>query len=142
MSEIPLEGPEISLDQVQALSALEKAFEEALSQVPLPYVLSRIVAMFPKTMSLQTTIEVDRDRLTRFHGRVQKVSVSMPEDLATAIRERTGPGGFSRYVTEAVERRFSHDRLGDLLDELDADFGPVSPQILEWAQRQWPDHDE
>ena len=43
MSEIPLEGPEISLDQVQALSALEKAFEEALSQVPLPYVLSRII---------------------------------------------------------------------------------------------------
>ena len=142
MSEIPLEGPEISLDQVQALSALEKAFEEALSQVPLPYVLSRIIAMFPKTMSPQTTIEIDSDRLARFHGRVQKVSVSMPEDLATAIRERTGPGGFSRYVTEAVERRFSHDRLGDLLDELDAEFGPVSPEILEWAQRQWPDHDE
>jgi hypothetical protein len=142
MSEIPLEGPEISLDQVQALSALEKAFEEALSQVPLPYVLSRIIAMFPKTMSPQTTIEIDSDRLARFHGRVQKVSVSMPEDLATAIRERTGPGGFSRYVTEAVERKFSHDRLGDLLDELDAEFGPVSPEILEWAQRQWPDHDE
>ena len=142
MSEIPLEGPEIPLDQVQALSTLDKAFEDALSQVPLPYVLSRIIAMFPKTMSPQTTIEIDSDRLARFHGRVQKVSVSMPEDLATAIRERTGPGGFSRYVTEAVERRFSHDRLGDLLDELDAEFGPVSPEILEWAQRQWPDHDE
>ena len=63
--------------------------------------------MFPKAMSPQTTIEIDSDRLARFHGRVQKVSVSMPEDLATAIRERTGPGGFSRYVTEAVERRFS-----------------------------------
>ena len=82
------------------------------------------------------------DRVARFHGRVQKVSVSMPEDLATAIRERTGPGGFSRYVTEAVERRFSHDRLGDLLDELEAEYGPVSPELLEWAQRQWPDHDE
>jgi hypothetical protein len=142
MSEIPLEGPDISLDQVQALNALEKAFDEALSQVPLPYVLSRIIAMFPKAMSPQTTTEIDRDQLARFHGRVQKVSVSMPEDLTTAIRERTGPGGFSRYVTEAVERRFSRDRLGDLLNELDAEFGPVSPEILEWAQRQWPDHDE
>jgi hypothetical protein len=142
VSEIPLEGPEIPLDQVQALSTLDKAFEEALSQVPLPYVLSRIIAMFPKTMSPQAGIEIDSDRLARFHGRVQKVSVSMPEDLATAVRERPGPGGFSRYVTEAVERRFSHDRLGDLLDELDAEFGPVSPEILEWAQRQWPDHDE
>jgi hypothetical protein len=142
MSEIPLGGPEISLDQIEALSALEKAFEETLSQVPLPYVLSRIIAMFPKTMYPQTTIEIDSDQPARFHGRVQKVSVSMPEDLATAIRERTGPGGFSRYVTEAVERRFSRDRLGDLLNELDAEFGPVPPEILEWAERQWPDHDE
>jgi hypothetical protein len=142
VSEIPLEGPEISLDQVQALGALEKAFEETLSQVPLPYVLSRVIAMFPKVMSPKTTVEIDDDQLARFHGRVQKVSVSMPEDLATAIRERTGPGGFSRYVTEAVQRRFQHDRLGDLLDELDTEFGSVSPEILEWAQRQWPDHDE
>jgi hypothetical protein len=142
MSEIPLEGPEISLDQVEALGALEKAFEEALSQVPRSYVLSQVMAMFPKVMSPKTIVELDGDALGRFHGRVQKVSVSMPEDLATAIRERTGPGGFSRYVTEAVERRFRHDRLGDLLDELDTEFGPVSPEILQWAEQQWPNNDE
>ena len=66
----------------------------------------------------------------------------MPEDLTAAVRERTGPGGFSRYVTEAVERRFRHDRLGDLLAALDAEFGPVPPEVLQWAERQWPDHDE
>src|ERR1700728_1100119 len=142
MSEIPLEGPEISLDQVEALGALEKAFEEALSQVPHSYVLSQVMAMVPKVMHPKVIVELDGDELGRFHGRVQKVSVSMPEDLATAVRERTGPGGFSRYVTEAVERRFRHDRLGDLLDELEAEYGPVSPELLEWAQRQWPDHDE
>jgi hypothetical protein len=142
MSEIPLEGPEISLEQGAALGALEKAFEEALSQVPRPYVLSRLMAMFPKVMSPKDIVELDRDALGRFHGRVQKVSVSMPEDLAVAIRERSGPGGFSRYVTEAVERRFRHDRLGDLLDELDAEFGPVPPEILQWAEQQWPDNDE
>jgi hypothetical protein len=142
MSEIPLEGPEISLDQVAALGALEKAFDEALSQVPQSYLLPRLMAMFPKVMHPKVAVELDSDALGRFHGRVQKVSVSMPEDLATAIRERIGPGGFSRYVTEAVERRFRHDRLGDLLDELDTEFGPVSPEILQWAERQWPDHDE
>ena len=142
MSEIPLEGPEISLDQVEALGALEKAFEEALSQVPRSYVLSQVMAMFPKVMHPKAIVELDSDELGRFHGRVQKVSVSMPEDLATAIRERTGPGGFSRYVTEAVERRFRHDRLGDLLDELDTEFGPVPPEILQWAEQQWPDNDE
>jgi hypothetical protein len=142
MSEIPLEGPEISLDQVEALGALEKAFEQALSQVPHSYVLSQVMAMFPKVMHPKVIVELDGDELGRFHGRVQKVSVSMPEDLATAIRERIGPGGFSRYVTEAVERRFRHDRLGDLLDELDNEFGPVSPEILQWAERQWPGNDE
>ena len=142
MSEIPLEGPEISLDQVAALGALEKAFDEALSQVPPPLVLGQLMAMFPKVMSPKTVVELDTDALGRFHGRVQKVSVSMPEDLAAAIRERIGPGGFSRYVTEAVERRFRHDRLGDLLDELDAEYGPVPAEILKWAERQWPDHDE
>ena len=142
MSEIPHEGSEISLDQVEALGALERAFNEALSQVPRSYVLSQVMAMFPKVMSPKVIVELDGDALGRFHGRVQKVSVSMPEDLATAIRERTGPGGFSRYVTEAVERRFRHDRLGDLLDELDTEFGPVPPELLQWAERQWPDNDE
>ena len=142
MSEIPHEGSEISLDQVEALGALERAFNEALSQVPRSYVLSQVMAMFPKVMTPKVIVELDGDALGRFHGRVQKVSVSMPEDLATAIRERTGPGGFSRYVTEAVERRFRHDRLGDLLDELDTEFGPVSPEILQWAEQQWPDNDD
>jgi hypothetical protein len=142
MSEIPLEGPEISLDQVEALGALEKAFDEALSQVPHQYVLSQVMAMFPKVMHPKVSVELDAEARGRFHGRVQKVSVSMPEDLATAIRERIGSGSFSRYVTEAVERRFRHDRLGDLLDALDTEFGPVSPEILEWAERQWPDNDE
>jgi hypothetical protein len=137
MSEIPREGPEVPLDQVQALSALEKALGEALSQVPREEVLSRVIAMFPIT-----PVEIASDQLSRFHGRVQKVSVSMPEDLATSVRERTGPGGFSRYVTEAVERRFRHDLLGDLLTELDTEFGPVPPELLEWAERQWPDNNE
>lgn len=125
------------LSEIQALSALEKALQEALSSVPLKHVVHQITVMFPKT-----PVEIGTDEMARFHGRVQKVSVSMPEDLAAAVRERTGPGGFSRYVTEATERRLQHDALGELLDELDAEFGPVSPELLEWAERQWPDHEE
>jgi hypothetical protein len=66
----------------------------------------------------------------------------MPRELVDAVRERTGPDGISRYVTEAVERRIQHDLLGDLLDELDAEFGPVSTELLQWAERQWPDFEE
>ncbi len=137
MSEIPLEGPEISLDQVEALGALEKAFEAALSQVPLPYVLSRVMAMFPKVISPKTSVEIDGGELARFHGRVQKVSVSMPEDLATAIREHTGPGGFSRFVAEAAERQLKSEEFRELLDELEAESGPIPPELEEQVTREW-----
>jgi hypothetical protein len=137
MSEIPLEGPEISLDQVAALGALEKAFEEALSQVPHSYVLSQVMAMFPKVMHPRVIVELDGDEPGRFHGRVQKVSVSMPEDLATAIREHTGPGGFSRFVAEAAERQLKSEEFRELLDELEAESGPIPPELEEQVTREW-----
>ena len=137
MSEIPLEGPEISLDQVEALGALEKAFEEALSQVPRSYVLSHVVAMFPKVMSPKVIVELDGDALGRFHGHVQKVSVSMPEDLATAIREHTGPGGFSRFVAEAAERQLKSEEFRELLEELAAEAGPIPAELEEQVTREW-----
>jgi hypothetical protein len=132
------ENPDDEMDQaqlqVQALSVLEKALREALATVPLEHVLHQVTVMFPKTpVGIGTS---------RFHSRVQKVSVSMPEELTAAVRARTGPGGFSRYVTEATERRLQHDLLGELLAELDDEFGPVSPGLIEWADRQWPDYEE
>jgi Arc/MetJ-type ribon-helix-helix transcriptional regulator len=137
MSEIPLEGPEISLDQVEALGALEKAFEAALSQVPPPLVLARLMAMFPKAMSPKTVVELDSDAPGRFHGRVQKVSVSMPEDLAAAIRERTGSGAFSRFVAEAAERQLKSEEFRELLDELAAEAGPIPAELEEQVTREW-----
>ena len=75
-------------------------------------------------------------------GRVRKVSVSMPEALAEAVRARTGAGGFSRYVTEAVEREIMHDSLGDLIEELEAEYGPVPQERVDEAAREWPDWTE
>jgi hypothetical protein len=72
-------------------------------------------------------------------GRVQKVSVSMPAELADLVRVRAGAGGFSRYVTEAVQRRIKHDLLGDLLAELEAEYGPVPAEVREQTRRMWPD---
>jgi hypothetical protein len=134
MSEIPLEGPEVPLEEVQALGALEKAFHEALAKAPLEHVLHRVMAMFPKI-----PVEIDT---SRFHSRVQKVSVSMPEDLAAAVRERTGAGGFSRYVAEAVEEKLRLDRLDDLSAYLEAKFGPVPEEVVQEMLRQWPDYEE
>ena len=124
------------LSEIQALSALEKALQEALSSVPLEHVVHQITVMFPKT-----PVEIDTDQMARFHGRVQKVSVSMPEDLAAAVRERTGPGGFSRYVTEAVEERLRLEGLEELSAYLEAKYGPIPEDLIQEAMREWPDYE-
>ncbi len=75
-------------------------------------------------------------------GKVRKVSVSMPEELAEAVRARTGAGGFSRYVSEAVDREIKHDLLGDLSAELEAEFGPIPEEIRQQTRRMWPNYSE
>jgi hypothetical protein len=123
--------------RIQAVSALEKALREALAIVPLEQVLHQVTVMIPKT-----PVEIDTGPGSRFHGRVQKVSVSMPEELTAAVRERTGPGGFSRYVTEAVEERLRLDLMDEYAAELEAANGPVGPEELKEAMREWPDYEE
>jgi hypothetical protein len=66
----------------------------------------------------------------------------MPEDLAAAIRERAGAGGFSRYVTEAAEQRVRTESLDDLLAEMDEIYGPIPKELHEWADRQWAELEE
>jgi hypothetical protein len=79
----------------------------------------------------------------RLHGgKVRKVSVSMPEELTEAVRTRTGAGGFSRYVTAAVQERISHDLLGDLIAEFEAEHGPIPEDLVEKAMREWPDGED
>jgi hypothetical protein len=48
----------------------------------------------------------------------RKYSISLPEDLAEALRAHVGPGGFSAYVAEALEQRIAMDRLRKIV----ADF--------------------
>jgi chloramphenicol 3-O-phosphotransferase len=116
------------------LSELEQALRRALGSVPRDQVVRCIASVLP--------VAVFVDESTRLHGgKVRKVSVSMPEELAEAVRTRTGAGGFSRYVTDAVDREIRHDLLGDLVDELEALHGPVRPELLDEASREWPDYD-
>jgi hypothetical protein len=118
----------------EALSALEEALRHALASAPRDQVVKCVVAALPA--------EVLVDQTARMHGKVKKVSVSMPEELADAVRTRTGAGGFSRYVTEAVSREIRHDLLGELLDEFEAEHGPIPEELIEQARREWPDYDE
>jgi hypothetical protein len=123
-------------DPAPQLSELEQALRQALdSSVPRDQVVKAIVSVLPR--------EVFVEESARLHGgKVRKVSVSMPEELAEAVRARTGAGGFSRYVTEAVEREIRHDLLGELIEELEAEYGPVPPEMRAQTRREWPDYEE
>ncbi len=80
------------------------------------------------------------EEASRLHGgRVQKVSVSMPAELAEAVRARTGSGGFSRYVTEAVQEQVRLDLLDDLSAQLQAEFGSFDEEAVQRAMRLWSD---
>jgi hypothetical protein len=70
------------------------------------------------------------------------VSVSMPEELADAVRARTGVGGFSRYVTDAVEEQVRLDLLDDLVAEFEAEYGPIPEELVREAMREWPDYED
>ena len=122
-------------DTAPELSALELSLRRALDSVPRDQVVKCIVSVLPASVFIE-----DSGRL--HSGKVRKVSVSMPEELTEAVRTRTGAGGFSRYVTEAVEREIRHDLLGDLIEELEAEYGPVPPEVREQTRREWPDYEE
>jgi hypothetical protein len=131
----PQRPEERTNDPPSQLSALEQALRQALGSVPRDQVVKCIVSVLPT--------EVFVGESARLHsGKVRKVSVSMPEELADAVRARTGAGGFSRYVTEAVDREIRHDLLGELIDELEAEYGPVPQELLDEARREWPDFEE
>ena len=117
------------------LSALEEALKQALASVPRDQVVKCIAAALPT--------EVFLDQRVRLHeSKVRKVSVSMPEELADAVRARTGAGGFSRYVSDAVQEHVRQDLLDDLAAELEAEYGPIPEELVEQARRQWPDYQE
>ena len=72
-------------------------------------------------------------------GTARKVSVSMPEDLTSAVQRRVGPGKFSQYVTEAVTRQLELDLLAELSELLASEHGPVPANYLAEARAAWPD---
>jgi Arc/MetJ family transcription regulator len=68
---------------------------------------------------------------------VSKVSLSLDEEVLAEARERAGRRELSSYVNDALRRRLQHDRLGDLLAEMDVESGPVPEDLLDEARRVW-----
>ncbi len=67
-----------------------------------------------------------------------KMSITVPSEVAAELRARAGHGNVSAYVTHALLRQLEHDRLGDLVAELEQLHGPLSDEELAAARAEWP----
>jgi hypothetical protein len=68
-----------------------------------------------------------------------KVSLTLDEALLNSARQRVGRRGLSHYVNEALRLQLQRDRLVSLLDELEREHGPLSPELMEEVREAWPD---
>jgi hypothetical protein len=67
-----------------------------------------------------------------------KLSVSVPLDLAAAVRQRVGARGLSGFVARAMAHELERDQLHAFLKELEGLHGPISDTELTKARRAWP----
>ena len=68
---------------------------------------------------------------------VSKVSLTIDEELLEEARQRVGRRGLSAYVSEALRRHLQYDRLGELLDQMEAESGPIPEDLMEEARNLW-----
>ncbi len=68
----------------------------------------------------------------------EKVSLSLEEELLAEARAVVGIRGLSGYVNRALSHQLQRDRVTALLAELDSEFGPVDPKVVDEVRRAWP----
>jgi post-segregation antitoxin (ccd killing protein) len=66
-----------------------------------------------------------------------KLSVSVPDDLAKAVRKRVGARGLSGFVATAMRHELERAQLGSYLAEMDDALGPVPAKTLALARTAW-----
>ncbi|MFI5619488.1 hypothetical protein [Streptomyces sp. NPDC051567] len=64
----------------------------------------------------------------------KKVTITLPEEVLEYIKERVDGRGVSAYVTAAVEHRVAMDKLGELSDLLEEEYGPLTEEELRAAR--------
>ncbi|MDI3422151.1 hypothetical protein [Streptomyces luteolus] len=68
-------------------------------------------------------------------GPSTRVSLSLPEGTAEAIRARVGKREFSAYIAAAVERELRGQVLDEYLADYESRQGPVSEQARQRARQ-------
>jgi len=68
---------------------------------------------------------------------VAKVSLSLDEDALAEAKGRVGNRELSAYVSKALIRQLQHDRIGELLSQMDDMAGKVPKEMLTAARETW-----
>lgn len=69
-------------------------------------------------------------------GTTENISVSMPAELVSELRSRTGRRGLSSYITEAVRRQLAMDGLAEIVAAHEEEHGALTGQEIEAARRE------
>jgi hypothetical protein len=69
---------------------------------------------------------------------VAKLSISVPAELAVAVRKRVGVRGLSSFVARAVAHELEREGIATLLDELEQKLGRPAKSELARARKAWP----
>lgn len=67
-----------------------------------------------------------------------KLSVSVPGELADAVRKRVGARGLSGFVARALAHELEREGVGSLLAELEEELGSPSKADMTRARKAWP----
>ena len=67
-----------------------------------------------------------------------KLSVSVPGELAAAVRKRVGSRGLSGFVARALAHELEREGIRALIDDLEETLGPPSKFDLARARKAWP----
>jgi len=67
-----------------------------------------------------------------------KLSVSIPGEIAAAVRKRVGARGLSGFVARAVAHELEREGIGVLIAQLESEVGPPTKADMARARRAWP----
>jgi hypothetical protein len=67
-----------------------------------------------------------------------KLSVSVPGELAAAVRKRVGSRGLSGFVARAMAHELEREGIAALLAQLEGRLGAPSKADMRQARRAWP----
>lgn len=67
----------------------------------------------------------------------EKVSITLDKPLVDEIRAQFGGRALSTSINELLYMALAQERLGELVDELEQEAGPASPEAYERVLAQW-----